>query len=193
MTDLSASGLKNENLRVLYRRVVSNDPRFVVPSYIRELIGSGGKVVTNQFVEMGLDGLLAEGLVKRGDPEIPSQRNRVGITDRGFDFVQSGGAFSEADQSIVDSWKEPDRGQALNVKTLDEVRSHLTHCIVLINESKFTQEEKAQIVGLLKICQDIIDLPTPKLGLLRKLLSWLKEIKELAPLVEFILKLMGKM
>jgi len=57
-------------------------------------------------------------------------------------------------------------------------------------QSELSQSEKSQVIGLLNICEKAVELPIPKLGLIKRVLGWLKEIKDLAPLIEAIYKIL---
>lgn len=88
---------------------------------------------------------------------------------------------------IAQDWRSPDRLGAISATAISEIKGHLAECIRLIAQSELSQEEKSQVHGLLKICDDIIDLPTPKITVIVQVLRWLKEIPDIANLVERIL------
>ena len=147
--------------------------------------------MTNQFVDVAVSALLSAGLVETDGKK--SGKLGYSISADGIDWIQSGSQFDPNLPAVSDLWNEPDSIVLDNHSAVGQVRMHLSQCIVIIGLSQFTQEEKSQIVGLIRICEQIIDLPTPKVGLLRKVLGWLKDVKDIAPLVEFILKLTGKL
>ena len=178
---------KSAFLHSLYRRLIDDAPRFITVSYLRSISDLD---ISNQFSDVIVQSLVDDGLAVHGDSS-PDQKGSVSISTAGIDFVQSGNEFSEYPELDQQTWKNDDPSP-LTVQGVEKVVFHLGQCVTLINGSSFSQEDKAQIIGLLKICQQIIELPNPKIGLLKKLLGWLKELRELTPLIELILKLVGK-
>ena len=185
---LSTAEAKNLFLDKLNRRIDEDSPRYITVSYLASLCQEN---LTLEFSEVIIGQLVADGFVIRGDNS-PKQKGRVSITSDGIDFVRSNRRFSEYPDLDIQNWRQSPNEQALSNSTTNQVTDHLGRCIILINASEFSQQDKAQIVGLLKICQQIVELPEPKIGLLRRVLGWLKEIKELAPLIELIFKLVGR-
>jgi len=185
---LTPAGAKNLMLQKLYERVQEDKPRFITVSYLSALCAEN---LTNQYAEVIVADLEAENFVVRGDSSA-AQKGRISISAHGIDFIRSNRRFSEYPELDQQTWKQNDSGQALGSAIIGKVNYHLSQCVILINGSDFSQEDKAQIAGLLRICQQIMDLPEPKVGLLRRILGWLKEIKDLAPLIELIFKLIGK-
>lgn len=88
----------------------------------------------------------------------------------------------------ADQWRKPDSIEILSASSVIEVRSHISQAMQIIAESQFTQEEKAQIRGLLQICENILDLPVPKIGFLRRLIEMMRGIKEISEIIETILR-----
>ena len=185
---LSTAEAKNLFLDKLNRRIDEDSPRYITVSYLASLCQEN---LTLEFSEVIIGQLVADGFVIRGDNS-PKQKGRVSITSDGIDFVRSNRRFFEYPDLDIQNWRQSPNEQALSNSTTNQVTDHLGRCIILINASEFSQQDKAQIVGLLKICQQIVELPEPKIGLLRRVLGWLKEIKELAPLIELIFKLVGR-
>lgn len=186
MSDLQRSDIKNMLLAHLYDRVrKGKGDKDASGSTIRRAAGIGDEF-SRHYVEVLLESLTDQGYVRE------TGRDRYAITEAGIDLIESGWTFSEAGNQIVDAWDKPDGDRAMSVNAIATVQGYLRQCIILIDASNFSQEDKAQIVGLIRICEQLVDLPTPKLGMLKRILGWLKEVKELIPLVEAILKLVGK-
>ena len=96
-----------------------------------------------------------------------------------------------SENSIVgqaSQWNQPDISHQIDQQSIDEIRTHLSECIKIISASNFTQEEKSQISGLLRVCEGLIDLPTPKVSLIKQVLSWLRDIAAIKELVDKILE-----
>jgi hypothetical protein len=95
-------------------------------------------------------------------------------------------------ENIVDEkvpgWNQSDASHQVSQKSIDEIRIHLGECTKIIAASDFTQEEKAQISGLLQVCEQLIELPAPKVGLIKQVLGWLRDIAAIKELVDEILK-----
>ncbi|MDE2436563.1 MAG: hypothetical protein KGM49_09910 [Sphingomonadales bacterium] len=184
--EVKRAEVKNMTLQHLYERVrKGTGDKEASASTIRRSLGLKNDVST-AYLEVLLESLLDDRYVRIDG------RSRFAITEEGIEFIESGWAFSQEHYNITDSWNKPDGEQTLTVSAIQSVQQHLRQCIILIDATDFSQEEKAQIVGLIRICEQIVNLPTPKLGLLKRILSWLKEIKELLPLIEAALKLIGK-
>ncbi len=186
MNDLQRSDIKNMLLAHLYDRVrKGKGDKDASGSAVRRAIGIGNEFSTH-YVEVLLESLTDQGYVRE------TGRDRYAITEDGIELIESGWTFSDANNQIVDAWDRPDGDRLMSITAIGTVQGYLRQCIILIDASEFSQEEKAQIVGLIRICEQLVDLPTPKLGLLKRILGWLKEVKDLVPLVEAILKLVGK-
>ena len=185
MANPDKTQLKNLILNHLYARISKQGmDKGASASTIRRAL----KVDTStNYLEVLIESLADLGFIR--DEE---RFNRYALTESGIDFIESGSKVQPGDAQIIDSWSMPDVGATLTVSSAEIVKLHLGQCLTLIAASNFTQEEKSQIAGLIRICEQIVDLPTPKLGLLRRILSWLKEVKELIPLVEAVLKIVGK-
>lgn len=182
MTSIESAALKNKLLNSLFDRAVEGKSnRYASPTTLKRALKA---TESSQLLGVMLDALVDTGYVRKGDHE------KFAITDAGIEFMDSGWQYAPA--PLGESWASERIGISLSAANAETVRLHLGQCIVLISTSKFTQAEKAQIIGLLRICEQIVDLPAPKLSLLRRILAWLKEIKELVPLVEAILRLVGK-
>lgn len=119
-----------------------------------------------------------------------------GVNDDGDDIaLLNAGGFSAAELLVekyygtpetVPTWKFPDTPKRLNVKSVELAKLRVADAMHVITTSQFTQEEKAQILGLLKICEQILDLPTQKVGLLRKVVDMLLGIKEIAGIIKAV-------
>lgn len=85
-----------------------------------------------------------------------------------------------------EDWNTPDTVQNISAHGINQCREHLAQALKVIATSDFSQAEIAQIRGLLKACDDILELPTPKISLVKKILEMLRGIREIAEHVEFI-------
>ncbi|MDP1626932.1 hypothetical protein [Parvibaculum sp.] len=95
---------------------------------------------------------------------------------------------SEIFEIGADTWRDESKATTrLSYSSIDQIKGLLGECIQLIAVANLSQQDRAQVQGLLKICDNILDLPTPKLSLLREILLWIKEIPEIAESVQKIL------
>ncbi|QPQ55749.1 hypothetical protein IC614_03935 [Allosphingosinicella flava] len=182
MSTLSHPELKNQLLLALYDRAIKgkSDRRASATSLKRAL----QLEVSSQHICVLLDSLVDEGYLRLHEPG-----EKYAISEAGMALVESDWRFANTERLIVDHWNEPDATAPVSQVKLATIRFHLGQCVKLMVESDLSQSEKAQVLGLIKICEDIVDLPTPKLGLLKRILGWLKEVKDLLPLIEAISKL----
>lgn len=144
-----------------------------------------------------IDGLVDESLIDRVD----EASGDFEISARGIGYVESqlenswSSLSKYADSKILglsssvpaaDAWRKPDQMGELSATGISKIKGHLAESLKLIAESELSQEDKSQIYGLLKICEEILELPTPKLSLLKTILRWLKGVTEIADLIEKI-------
>lgn len=85
-----------------------------------------------------------------------------------------------------EDWNTPDTVQNISAIGINQCREHLAHALEVIATSDFSQAEIAQIRGLLKACDDILELPTPKISIVKRILEMLRGVREIAEHVEFI-------
>ena len=153
--------------------------------------------VSDTVVRKAVDALVDRGFLDRTDKE----SGEFEISARGLSYVEAQledqdsyiTQYSESRGSnpfelIAEDWRSPDKLGAISATAISEIKGHLAECIKLIAQSELSQEEKAQVHGLLKICEDIIDLPTPKITIIVRVLRWLREIPEIADLVQRIIE-----
>ena len=184
---VTRADIKNALLKHLYDRVRrGTSDKDASAATIRRAIVNRADFSTN-YIEILLESLLEQGHVRD-----VRQSKRFSITEAGIELVESGWLYSEGANQIVDSWSKPDNSIVLTASASDQIRVHLSQCLLLLSSSNLTQEERAQVAGLIKICEQILELPTPKLGLLKRILGWLKEVNELLPIIDAALKLLGK-
>tara|TARA_R110001592_G_scaffold254265_1_gene517681 strand:- start:357 stop:1310 length:954 start_codon:yes stop_codon:yes gene_type:complete len=92
------------------------------------------------------------------------------------------------DQGTRHDWRTSETLSTISYVAIEGCRSHIAEALKAIVVSDFTQEEKAQIRGLLKICDDALDLPNPKISLVKTVLGWLKDVREISEYIEAIWK-----
>jgi len=176
--------LKNCLLEELYNRIIEGrKDRWASASTLKRALQIHE---SNQYLSVILDSLSQEGYVYVGSS---LNQNKYSISETGLTLVESGWKYAETDNCIVDAWNEPDHINA-SQSDLNSIQFHLSQCITLILQSELSQSEKSQVIGLLNICEKAVELPIPKLGLIKRVLGWLKEIKDLAPLIEAIYKIL---
>ena len=66
--------------------------------------------------------------------------------------------------SRSEDWNTPDTVQNISAIGINQCREHFALALKIIATSDFSQAEIAQIRGLLKACDDILELPTPKIS-----------------------------
>ncbi len=175
---------------------VSYDPSIKSPFNPWTLGEIKPRGVSDTVVRKAVDALVDRGFLDRTDEE----SGEFEISARGITYVEaqledqnsyiaqySKTRGSSPFELIAEDWRSPDRLGAISATAISEIKGHLAECIRLIAQSELSQEEKSQVQGLLKICDDIIDLPTPKITIIVRVLRWIKEIPEIADLVERIL------
>ncbi len=89
-------------------------------------------------------------------------------------------------RSRSEDWNTPDTVQNISAIGINQCREHFAHALKIIATSDFSQAEIAQIRGLLKACDDILELPTPKISIVKRILEMLRGVREIAEHVEFI-------
>lgn len=85
-----------------------------------------------------------------------------------------------------DSWNESGARVGISAKNIEHAKVLIAKAIVIISQTELSQSEKSQISGLLSICDQILDLPTPKLNILKRLLSLLRSVKDIKNIVELL-------
>ena len=135
---------------------------------IREEFANG---IPRPFAEAIIEHLRDHGFITRGTPHK--------ITHDGLLFLDKQAGFGASEGT----WFSQDSKVGISTASVIEARKLIISCMDIISNSRFSQEEKSQLRGLLKICEDVLDLPTPKTSLIKTVLSWLKEVKEISDLV----------
>ena len=85
-----------------------------------------------------------------------------------------------------DDWNTPETVQNISANGINQCREHFARALKIIATSDFSQAEIAQIRGLLKACDDILELPTPKISIVKRILEMLRGVREISEHVEFI-------
>ncbi|MCH9052252.1 MAG: hypothetical protein IIA72_14415 [Proteobacteria bacterium] len=200
---LPIATIKELLLAAFYKRVMIDDRKPTVA------LSKFSQVFGLEF-SMNVMGTLADDHVKSGylnKSKSASGSIRFTISGKGLEYVeeqlQDPDSFSsvfmnsEFDPFAVNQvaavgnhspqWSQPDSSKKLSVSAVEQIKEYITECIILISRSELSQADKSQISGLLKICDNFLDLPTPKLGLLKRILISLRSIKELTDLIDKIL------
>jgi hypothetical protein len=87
------------------------------------------------------------------------------------------------------AWKEPDDLGEISISKKQEAVRLLIQCIQIIEESDLSQSEKAQAIGLMNACKNILEAPTPKLGFVKRIVEQLSHIADIASLVRRVIEL----
>ena len=178
---------------------VSNDPNVEFPVSPWNLGNLRPSDTSDVMARKAVDALVDRGLLDRIDDE----SKEFEISAKGVTYVEAQLEYqdsiiaqyaeskfsSTSDHKVeTDLWRKPDVSRDLSTATVSKVKKNLAECIKIIAESDLSQEEVAQIHGLLRICEQILELPTPKISLVKRILLWLRDIAAIKDLVDQILE-----
>lgn len=181
---------------------VSNDPNVEFPVSPWNLGNMRPSHTSDVMARKAVDALVDRGLLDRIDDE----SKEFEISAKGLIYVETElelphsviAQYADSKDSSVfsqkaeaNSWRKPDVSGDLSTATVSKVKKNLAECIRIIAESDLSQEEVAQIHGLLRICEQILELPTPKISLVKRILLWLRDIAAIKNLVDQILEYLG--
>ena len=181
----------------LHYRYVQNPKTAFTTEKLFECIPCSGLGILEYSIDRLVNqNFLAKDLVNDGGQRLVAymiNQNGIAAVDKWDDVryaeISEGVDFLE-DNDVNDGgqiWSRQESLEPIQTDVVELVLKQLSECKSRISSSEFTQEEKAQVLGLLEACRSLIELPSPKLGLIKKVLGWLRDIATIKELVDQIL------
>lgn len=134
-----------------------------------------------------------ENLIKNGEKLV------IGVVDGADDELASLGFISSRADVVHkksfefsnEYWKSPDHLGKISEDNLEEVRKLLQECLKAIEGSHLSQIEQSQAHGQVAAAQSIAETPVPKLAWIKRILTPLSHVSEIAGLIRKVLELLG--